>query len=124
MIKRLSWALALSIGLNLFLVGFGVARGWRAHGERRPPGLMHVLGPPTPALREQHEELAAARRRVGQALEAEPFDRARCEQALATLRETAGRGQQLLHRRLLERAQQLSPEERHKLATLRFAGEH
>jgi uncharacterized membrane protein len=122
-IKRLSWALALSVGLNLFLVGFGVARALRAHGEHRP-GLMHVLGPPTPALRAQHQELKAARRQVGEALQAEPFERARAEQALAALRKTAARSRELLHQRLLERAAQMSPEQRHKLAALRFAGEH
>jgi uncharacterized membrane protein len=122
-IKRLSWVLALSIGLNLCLVGFGVARGWRAHPAHHRPGLMHVLGPPTPALRAQHEELTAARRRVGEALQAEPYDRARAEQALAALRTSAARGQELLHQRLLERAAQMSPEQRRKLADLRFAGE-
>jgi uncharacterized membrane protein len=122
-IKRLSWALALSVGLNLFLVGFGVARAWRAHGEHRP-GLMHALGPPTPALRAQHQQLTAARRQVGEALRAEPFDRARAEHALAELRSTAGHSQELLHRRLLERAEQMSPEQRHKLAAIRFSGEH
>jgi hypothetical protein len=122
-IKRLSWALALSIGLNLFLVGFGVARAWRAHGDHRP-GLMRVLGPPTPALRAQHQELNAARRQVGEALEAEPFDRGRAERALTELRKTAGRSQELLHQRLLERAAQMTPEQRHKLAAVRFSGEH
>ncbi|MET0286573.1 MAG: periplasmic heavy metal sensor [Polyangiales bacterium] len=123
MIKRLSWALALSIGLNLFLVGFGVARSWRAHNGPHRPALMHMLGPPTPALRAQHEELMAARKRVGEALEHEPYDRARAEHALEALRASAARGQELLHQRLLERAGQLSPAQRRKLADQRFPGD-
>lgn len=123
MIKRLSWALALSIGLNLFLVGFGAARAWRARPEHRP-GLMHALGPPTPALRAQHDELVAARRRVGEALEAEPFDRKQAEQALAELREIAARSQGALHEHLVDRAAKMTPAERHRLAGTRFAGEH
>jgi Heavy-metal resistance len=123
-IRRLSWALALSVGLNLFLLGFGATRAWRMHGvhaEHGRPGLMRMLGPPTPALRAQHEELTAARKRVGAALEAEPYDRARAARALEELRATAGHGQELLHQRLLERADQLTPEQRHQLAAQRFS---
>lgn len=120
MIKRLSWALALSIGLNLFLVGFGVARAWRTHAHHRP-ALMRALGPPTPELRAQHQALRTARQHVGEALEAEPFDAERVEQALATLRETASHSQELLHQRLVERAAKMPPAERRKLADQRFA---
>ncbi len=122
MIKRLSWALALSVGLNLFLVGFGAARAWRARPNHRP-ALMHLLGPPTPDLRAQHEQLNDARRKVGDALEAEPYERDRTEKALRELRGTAARGQELLHQHLLERADRMSPEQRRKLATQRFGWE-
>jgi len=123
-IKRLSWALALSVGLNLFLLGFGATRAWRmhdAHAQHGRPGLMRMLGPPTPALRAQHDALNAARKRVGVALDAEPYERAQAERALAELRVSATRGQELLHQRLLERADKLSPAERHQLAAQRFA---
>jgi hypothetical protein len=125
--RRLSWALALSIGLNLFLLGFGIARAWRSHGgppdphggERGRPGLARMLGP-TPELRAQRQELGEARRRVAEALGAEPYQRARTEQALRELRDVVRRGQELLHRRLLERADQLTPSERRELATQRY----
>jgi hypothetical protein len=122
LIKRLSWALALSVGLNLFLLGFGAARVWRGRAGHRP-ALMRLLGPPTPALRAQRDELNAARRRVGDALEAEPFDRERAERALVDLRASAARGQELLHQRLLERAAQMTREQRRKLAEQRYTGE-
>jgi hypothetical protein len=120
-IKRLSWALAISVGLNLFLVGFGLTRAWRMHGMGHRPGLMHMLGEPTPELHAQHQALNAARKRVADALEAEPYDRARTERALGELRANVTRGQELLHRRLLERADELSPAQRHKIASQRFA---
>ncbi|HEY6876396.1 MAG TPA: periplasmic heavy metal sensor [Polyangiales bacterium] len=125
MIKRLSWALAISIGLNLFLLGFGAARAWRGHGgPAHRPGLMRMLGPPSPELRAQHHELEAARKRVAEAFAAEPYDRTRAEHALADLRARVTRSQELLHQHLLERADTLPPEERRRLAGQRFAPEH
>ena len=125
--KRLSWALALSIGLNLFLLGFGVVR--LAHhrhpeGASGPHGRMgELLGPPTPALREERKVLTDARRRVGEALAAEPYDPDALSEALAALRESTSRGQEKLHERLIERAGQLSPEERRAFAERRFLRE-
>jgi uncharacterized membrane protein len=126
--KRLSWALAVSLALNLFLLGFGSARWLRreAHGadrhgsahERRE--LPKLFGEPTPELRAQHRALRDARRQVGEAIEAEPYQAARTESALAELRETTRRGQELLHAKLLERVAKLSPEERQTLARKRF----
>jgi len=135
--KRLRWALALSIGLNLFLLAYGVTRWARGHAaydptsmpgqhaERGPRGrgLGRLLGPPTPELREQHRALSEARRAVGSALEAQPYDAQRLEQALAALRQTTGRGQELLHQKLVVRAGELSAEERSKLAKSRFVRE-
>jgi uncharacterized membrane protein len=136
--KRLSWALALSLLLNLFLLAYGVTRwargsaaydapqpgvhheGGRHLGER---GLGRLLGPPTPELRGQHRALRDARRAVGDALKAEPYDRVRLEQALTRLRETTGSSQVLLHQKLLERAGELSADERDKLAKSRFVRE-
>lgn len=125
--KRLSWALALSLGLNLFLLGLGSAR-WlhrRAsyadeamHHDR--PHLPRFLGPPTPELREQHEALRAARRKVGSALEAEPYDPRALSEALVELRAITSRGQELLHAHLLAHAAKLSAAERRALAESRF----
>ena len=124
--KRLSWALALSLGLNLFLLGYGSARmlqlGGPGHAGARER-MSEFLGPPTAALREQHRALRTARKRVGDALVAEPFDVEELRGALAALRETTSRGQEQLHERLLERVEQLPPEERRELSRRRFQRE-
>lgn len=128
--KRLSWALALSVALNLFLIGFGSARFMRreAHGaelrarfKREHPRLL--LGAPTPELREQRRALELSRKQVADALLAEPYDRARLAEALRALRETTQRGQALLHEHLLGHAATLSAEQRRSLAQRRFLHE-
>lgn len=125
--KRLSWALALSIGLNLFLVGFGSSRWLRArsprgawHGPGAEHGLARFLGPSMAELREQHRGLIDARRAVAAALQAEPYDAKQLQQALSTLRATTSKSQLALHERLLERAPTLTLEERRELAKSRF----
>lgn len=125
--KRLSWALAISLGLNLFLIGFGSARWLRArsqrgawHGASGEHGLARFLGPSMTELRAQHRELMGARRAVGTALQAEPYDAQRLDQALSTLRATTSKNQQILHQRLLERAPTLTLDERRELAKSRF----
>ncbi len=125
---RLSWALALSLGLNLFLLGMGAARWFHPHApyaeHRGPHGRPgRFLGPPTPELRAQHDALREARARVGMALEAEPFDAKALSEALAALRSVTGRSQELLHAHLLERAPELSPSDRRALAESRFLRE-
>jgi uncharacterized membrane protein len=131
-VKRLGWLLALSMGLNLFLLAYGGARWLRrpdAYGvhEGRAGhhgrGLGPLLGPPTPELRGQHRALLEARRNVGLSLEAEPFDAQKLGAALATLRTTTSQGQQLLHQKLVERASQMPHDERAKLAKSRFERE-
>jgi uncharacterized membrane protein len=125
--KRLRWALALSIGLNLFLIGFGSSRWWRArspHGAWAGPGgehgLARLLGPSMGELREQHRALVDARRAVGAALQADPYDAKQLELALSTLRATTTHSQQALHDRLLKRAPTLTVEERREFAKSRF----
>ena len=134
--KRLSWLLALSMGLNLFFIAYGGARWLRcsdAHGvevhahegrsEHRGRGLGTLLGPPTPELRDQHRALSEARRAVGVALQAEPFDAGTLRTALTALRTTTSRGQELLHQKLVERASQMSVSQRTELAKSRFVRE-
>jgi len=130
--RRLGMLLALSIGLNLFLLAYGGARWLRrpdpsgvheSRAERHGRGLGPLLGPPTPELRGQHRALSEARRNVGLALEAEPFDPEKLRLALSALRSTTSRGQEMLHQKLIERAAQLSPDERAKLAKSRFVRE-
>jgi uncharacterized membrane protein len=136
--KRSSWLLALSLGLNLFLIAYGGARWLRrpeAHAargaemgrhegrEHRGHGLGPWLGPPTPELRAQHQALSAARHGVGAALSADPFDAEKLRSALATLRSTTSRGQELVHQKLVERASQMTASERAELAKGRFLRE-
>lgn len=127
-LKRLRWALALSLGLNVFLIGFVSARWLQrrtdtsAHEVRhdRRDGMRSRWRHPSPEMRAQHEELSAARRQVADALAAEPFDRERLQRALEKLRTETGAGQALLHEQLLERASQGSHEERKALAQSRW----
>ena len=125
-LKRLRWALALSLALNVFLLGFASARWlqrrshWSADARHKEHPMRRLLGPATPELRAQRGELRAARREVGDALEAEPFDRERMARALAKLREETSEGQRKLHERLLERAATLSLEQRRQFAESRF----
>lgn len=134
--KRLSWLLALSMGLNLFFIAYGASRwlrrpdmhGAAAHpvdgrGEHRGRGFGRLLGAPSPALRDQHRALSDARRGVGVALLAEPFDAQKLSSALDTLRTTTSRGQELLHQKLVERASQMTVSERTELAKSRFVRE-
>lgn len=126
--KRLLIGLVLSVGLNLFLVGFLVARGI---GHRPPPhrgpGPFHAhevfdvgRSPEMRArferrkdeLRPKHRALRDARKGVEEALLAEPYDRARVESALAELRKETGAMQEGMHRALLDIAEELGPEQR------------
>lgn len=121
--SRQRWLLALSLGLNLFLLGFGAARWW-LKGPRDGRRATHALmGTPPPALRARHEELRGARREVGDALAAEPYDPERLKRALDALRAATGRTQVLMHERLVERAGTLSASDRRALARARFVRE-
>jgi uncharacterized membrane protein len=124
-LKRLSWALALSLGLNVFLLGFSAsrfARGGREHMHEGPPrgAMRRVLGEPTPELMAHRGDLREARRAVAEALETEPLDRARLKSALDRLRTETSEGQAALHERLLERASELPIEQRRELAQSRL----
>lgn len=111
--KRLFVFLALSVALNLVLVGFLIGR--RVHPEAR-------RGPP-PGLEARREELGAGRsairgasKEVTAALVAEPFDLPRLEHALTELRRVTSGGQEAAHRALVELASRSSAEERKRLA--------
>jgi hypothetical protein len=125
--KKLVWALAISAGLNLFLLGFGVARTLKPRqlGHKPPmhepehmgPGkALRFMGPHAPALRGQRRELLEAREAVAQALTREPFDREALAGALLNLRNVTAAGQAKLHEVLLETAEKLPRDEREQLA--------
>ncbi len=130
--KKLAWAFALSAGLNLFLLGFGVARTVKTHSlhegpprmqksEPRGPGkAMRALGVYGPTMRAQREEVLRARKEVAEALAREPFDRQALASALEDLRNVTTAGQAKLHAALLETASKLPKEERERLARSRL----
>jgi len=125
MTNRLRWALALSVLLNLFLLGFGASRWMQrremhGHHPRGDRGAFLKLVPPTPELRAQHRLLLDARRDVGQALRAEPYDAKALDSALTSLRATTAKSQDLLHARLLDQAGKLTAKQRAELANGRF----
>ena len=111
--KRLFVLLAISVALNLVLLGFLVGR--RVHrGEHRVP---------PPGFEQRRGELGAGRRAIHQAgsevvasLTVEPFDAPRLERALAELRRVTQDGQASAHRALVDMAARSSPEQRKGLA--------
>ena len=136
--KRLAVALALSVGLNLFLGSFIAAhvlrRGpWHGHGEAYGPffgprGMMHdtrgagadamrgVMSQHGEAFRAARERLRQAQQGVRAALAAEPYDPQALERALGDLRASTADSQKLMHAALVDLARSLPPEQRRRLA--------
>lgn len=141
--RWLTIALAISVALNLFFLGVVAARWWRHdkwHAERRSdraglnvpvqraegerPERRHRRGRPlswmTEAeraeLRPKRQALIGIRRNAEQVLSAEPFDPARFQSALEALRAGTAQIQEAVHQKLVQRAAELSPQERRKLA--------
>lgn len=134
--RRLGLALAISVGINLFVVGAATS-----HWLRRSEGPAPVrdggrflfrsterLSEPGRAkvrsiMKRHRSDLAPRRRAMRQAqkdvqaaLGAEPFDRARLDRGLEQLRKETSRAQRELHTALGEAAAQLGPEDRKHLA--------
>lgn len=132
-VKWLTWLLALSAGLNLFLVGYWVARpkpagSWRSGRpalERADavPGLKQMLREQRPELRERRRALALARQAVSDALVAEPFERERLVAAFSALRVQTGGMQEVMHRGLTDLAERLPREDRKRLVRFAVRGE-
>jgi uncharacterized membrane protein len=138
--KKLGWALAVSIGINLFVVGVLAARWlhpWApgVHGDHGAPHrgghllfrageafggdrekVQATLEAHRKELRAQWRNTRTARRRVHEALEAEPFDPEALEGALKELRRQTELSQEILHRALAGLAREATPEERRRLA--------
>jgi uncharacterized membrane protein len=131
--------LAVSLALNVFILGFLAARAWQRPGAggpgRTPATLFHadrILGETSPGklkwlTREQRQELVPrwralreARRDAEQALRAEPFDRASFERALERVRGETVNTQSTLHGLLVGLAEGMTPEQRAELARLNW----
>ena len=130
--KRLLIALCISFGLNLLAAGVVLGRSFergRAKGpsrvrdagaERAPDkahGMMRGFGRRGPEAVENRRAARKAREEARAALEKEPFDPAAFEAALGRVRAETTRGQELLHRKLVENAKR-GPEERRKLGVI------
>ncbi len=130
--RTLFWLLAASVGLNLFLAGFWVARALRHRDfeQRRSAEMFHVgralRGSKVAGVREKarahmqrarplRRELRAARAQVKRALEAETYNHTELESALQRLRAKSADVQEALHEALLDVADGLSVEERRAL---------
>lgn len=141
-VKRLWIALAISMTLNLFALGFMSARllhgrGGGHGGPRGPffgprallmdPELRGSMDGPMrgvierhrESLRAQRQELRQARQAVHAALTAEPFDGEALEQALARLRQRTEQSQALMHAALVEIAPTLTHQQRERLQPVR-----
>lgn len=135
--RKLAIALAISVGLNLFLGGM-ITSAWIAKSQfrdRRPPlaglagdfdfrGGIEALGRDArplaremrdeyrPRLRESGRAMHEARRAVGEILRADAVDTARLRAALAELRGRSGDAQAVMHEVLIETMSRLTPEQR------------
>jgi len=125
--KILAIALAVSVALNVFFLGFWATRAVRRwHEGRSPDSFEREMDRPAamrgmwkthgPVLEHRRAALDIARRAVREALVAEPFQPQALEAALAKLRGETDETQAALHRALVQMATELSPEERRRLA--------
>ncbi|WP_439137936.1 periplasmic heavy metal sensor [Roseicyclus sp.] len=138
--RGLKIALALSLAVNLAVVGLiaGAAIGFGPNGDRDDPRLRALgLGPfamalsredragfatriDRAALRAERRALGEGLSALGQALRAEPFDRAAAGAALARMRDATETLQSISHDALLDQIAQMPATERAALAD-RFA---
>jgi hypothetical protein len=132
--RKLAIALAVSVALNLFVLGFGAARmlgrdgrmhepraeqQFRDRGEWGPrgpgPHMFDMMGPRSGAMREHVNALRQAQRAVATALTADPFERPALEAALAQLRQRQSAAAEASHAALCDLAQKLDKPGRHAL---------
>lgn len=137
--RRLTIALALSLGLNLFLVGGMAIRAYQLNtagelsGRPLPPNLGWLISDLEPARQEEmraklHDRamegrsarigMFKAQRNVNNLMAAQPFDHEALTTAFANLRAAAAEYQRISHAQTADALSQLSPEER--IAALKF----
>jgi hypothetical protein len=121
--RTLGLLLGISVVLNVLLVGFSTgqlaSRGHIARGAQTFDGraMRGVWKRHDAMLRPRSEALEASRRKVTDALLAEPFQPDALDAALSQLRTETDGAQRALHRALVESARDLSPEDRRQMAT-------
>jgi uncharacterized membrane protein len=129
--KILAIALAVSVVLNVFFVGFWAARSIGRWHQRRatdsfygPVDRVLAVGETWKrhgvVLRQRREAVDAARSAVRDALAAEPFRPEVLDTALARLRAETVETQAAFHTALVQVARELGPEARHRLASTRW----
>jgi Spy/CpxP family protein refolding chaperone len=138
--RRLAIALAVSVGLNLFIGGM-VTSAWLSKKPRsgqRPPEIGAVMRPldlrkgiaalgdaerPAivkvrerfgPALRQQGREMREAQRDVGRLLKTDNLDPAELAAALARLRRNSDAAQETMHAMMVGIVGELTPEQRRR----------
>jgi uncharacterized membrane protein len=141
-VRILGVLLAVSLAINVFVLGFVAARAWQRPGfgqagPGRPATLFQadrVIGETEPGKlqwlsREQRRELVPrfkalrlARREAEQALRKEPFDRPAFEQALQRVRDETVNVQTALHGLLAGLADGMTTSQRAELARLNWQG--
>jgi uncharacterized membrane protein len=127
--KRLAIGLVISVALNLLCAGFLLGRGVLRQRPRagsalagdaprawRHPGLRKAYEGRRGEMLAHREASRGARQAVREALATEPFDAARLEETLRTLRGETSKHQQLLHEALVRAAREGTPESRKDLA--------
>lgn len=128
--KRLAIALAVSLGLNLLLVGFWVGREFLRPdppprstdtlagplgGGRRASALRGALENRGSELRQGRDAIRKARAQARDALLRSELNPAELERALSNIRMETTRNQQLLHQAIAEAAASASPIDRREL---------
>jgi hypothetical protein len=121
-IRKLSLLLGISVALNVLFIGMGAGRFFAR--ERAPRNVAALDGRAMRGVWKRHdamlrprgEALEASRRRVTEALLADPFQPDALDAALAQLRTETDGAQRALHRALVESARDLSPEDRRQMA--------
>ena len=132
--RRLAVGLAVSLALNVFALGFIVARLSLGHPPLPPPtpkpgfgarqflhaeegpAMRRLLKPYGAKLRPQRRAMREARTAVADAVVSEPVDEAKLRQALDALREQTAESQKAMHESLLGVVGDMSPTERKKIA--------
>jgi uncharacterized membrane protein len=132
--KRLLIALCISFGLNLLAAGVVLGRAFDRGRGKGPPNrgrdasaepmrekphakMQRGFARRGPEAMESRRAVRKAREEVRAVLEKEPFDPAAFEAALGRVRAETTRGQELVHRKLLENAKR-GPEERRQLGVI------